>query len=449
MTKFINPYNFVPADPARIDAQRQEPVGFQHRFADNRMSGRLHCTLTTKTCVFVPDSASGGQNQQKRFHRQSGQSDGLLTIPGSSLKGVLRTVAEAISNSCFTVFAEEGYKYRLLNPSLEEKLCRGAWTSPASGTKYELKSNRDGRPAITFSHTPLLDAKLRSEQCQLNRSAEGSGLCVCCRLFGTTPKGEDEQTAGAFAGKVQISDAAVCGVKQDKQEGAKGAEYKAVSPQNYPDLLSRLVETAYMRRFHLNSPKPHHEPFYVENRHVRGRKFYHHHARDQLSRERQDIEIEAVQKDVVFSFKVDFQNLTEAELGLICLTLEMEGRCHKIGQAKPIGLGSVQIKIKSAEQLNPAQRFRNFGGALVPISNKQIAQWVQKCRDDAAVFFVDGWNALWAVYDPQAADLNPKYPSRDWFKGHGGVLLPRPSRLSDNRFDDAPPPGSRGRGGAR
>jgi|GEM_PF-2826636 len=453
MAKFINSYNFVPVDPDRVDAQRQQPVGFQHRFPEDRLSGRLHCSLTTLTCVFTPDSKSGGQVQQKRFNRRS---DGLFTIPGSSLKGVLRMVTEAISNSCFTIFSEDGYKYWLLNRGLASSLRRGAWVSPISGITYNLEKDRhgnlieqpSGNPKITFSHDSLLDNRLKNQQCQLNRADNGSGLCVCCRLFGTSPKGEggQEQAEAAFAGKVQISDAIACGVIQDNQ-------VVQVNLQNQRAMMPHLCERAYIRQYQLSNPKPHHEPFYVENRRIRGRKFYHHHTHDQLSRQREDIEMEVVKPDVIFGFTVDFQNLTGAELGLICLALELEGRCHKIGQGKPIGLGSVKIQINSVELLDPAQRFRSFDSPLAPIpdARQQLAQWIQECRDDATVFYADGWDALCAIYDSQAAKWNPKYPSRDWFQAHSGDRLPHPQDLSNpiNRFDDTLPPASGSRRGRR
>jgi CRISPR-associated protein (TIGR03986 family) len=56
-----------------------------------------------------------------------------------------------------------------------------------------------------------------------------------------------------------------------------------------------------------------------------------------------------------FTFKVFFEDLTDAELDdlLFCLTLKGQGR-HRIGRGKPIGMGSVSINVDSV-------RYREYG----------------------------------------------------------------------------------------
>ncbi len=53
-------------------------------------------------------------------------------------------------------------------------------------------------------------------------------------------------------------------------------------------------------------------------------------------------------KKGAFSFKVYFNNITEAELKTLIWVLEIGGsseHAHKIGMGKPLGLGSVQISV--------------------------------------------------------------------------------------------------------
>lgn len=55
--------------------------------------------------------------------------------------------------------------------------------------------------------------------------------------------------------------------------------------------------------------------------------------------------IKAVKPDSTFSGRIRFDNLTEEELGCLLTALQLpENCCHKLGMAKPLGLGSVKIK---------------------------------------------------------------------------------------------------------
>lgn len=94
----MNPYDFMRL--AAGEPERHRPHR-HHRFAG--LSGRIVCTLTARTHLFVPRLQGGGGSVgherlalSRDFHRAP-------LIPGSSLKGVIRSVAEAASNSCFTL----------------------------------------------------------------------------------------------------------------------------------------------------------------------------------------------------------------------------------------------------------------------------------------------------------------------------------------------------------
>ena len=68
--------------------------------------------------------------------------------------------------------------------------------------------------------------------------------------------------------------------------------------------------------------------------------------------------IRPVKKNVVFDGKIRFENLTKVELGalLACLNLP-EGCAHKIGMAKPLGLGSIRIE----SRLHTLDRTARYG----------------------------------------------------------------------------------------
>ena len=142
----------------------------------------------------------------------------------------------------------------------------------------------------------------------------------------------------------------------------------------------------------LNSPKPSMARFYVGTRaddgsarpaqqkrpkktvlydtnHVlRGRKVYPHHggfdaqsvrwqSHPQRDRDGRSTPAETktnytitdwIKPGSTFEFSIDFRNLTEFEVGALLLSIETgEGECHRLGGAKPLGFGAVNMVIDS------------------------------------------------------------------------------------------------------
>lgn len=85
--------------------KRDKPAG-QDKFKSDRLSGKMALRLTVKTTAFVASGvvAMGGDvsNQTKSIPliKTAVQSDQKLIVPGSSLKGVVRSTYEAITASC-------------------------------------------------------------------------------------------------------------------------------------------------------------------------------------------------------------------------------------------------------------------------------------------------------------------------------------------------------------
>lgn len=90
---------------------------------------------------------------------------------------------------------------------------------------------------------------------------------------------------------------------------------------------------------------------------IRGRKFYWHHkiASDLLKPisinekvPEMEYNIKPLKEGNKFTFTVYFEQLAKEELNQLCWALDfgnLESHAHKIGRAKPLGLGSVQITI--------------------------------------------------------------------------------------------------------
>ena len=148
----MNPYSFVRL-PEPAPRESVHGRGHDH-FAG--LSGQLTCRLTAKTHLFVPGYRAGTagrrlQHEHLRFCR-----DGQTPIvPGTSLKGVLRSVAEAVSGSCF-IYDDLVYEH--------------------GTTRYDLPPG--------YTHCTDVDY-----------------LCPACRLFGLLNRGN------VFSGLVAVSDA--------------------------------------------------------------------------------------------------------------------------------------------------------------------------------------------------------------------------------------------------
>lgn len=122
---FVHPYNFVsvPADglghAAGIDPFARRPPSTHDRYDPSLFSGWLQCTLTTKSWWFIPDSrklACEGEHKILGYFTldtvdedawDAGYPERDATrpaIPASSLRGMVRSVFEAATLSCLSVF---------------------------------------------------------------------------------------------------------------------------------------------------------------------------------------------------------------------------------------------------------------------------------------------------------------------------------------------------------
>lgn len=361
----INPYNFVRSD-------RKMPKGEPN--GHDRMRGRsgvIKCRLRVVTPIFTPAFAvrSPGLSADLRFFRIGDQP----ALPGSSIKGMLRSLAEAIANGC----------------------------SPFD--------NRIQPPCGSTSE-----------------------LCPACRVFGYL-KGQD-----VHAGHVGVSD--------------------AIAEPGY-----EFGERVTLKE--LSSPKDRHSAFYDDAAHDRGRKFYYHQQHVQ-SAQQIPSESKATHRNVsieplvggAFNFTARYWNLSDVDLGLLLHSLELpQDLYHKIGMAKPLGLGTVRIDITGWREDNPdpddpKSRYRNFDAGEIDISLsglegealEEARRRVSECSDPlkkkyarefAKLFDMESADDLW---DSQANNLRGlrvmlslvdysreiRYPNYGWFKKHSAKQLP-------------------------
>lgn len=120
--RFVNPYNFIPFE-CNIDKRISRETAYAKK--SELLSGWLNVELTTRTPLIIPDGAHPrywdtkknkyveDKNMEERedsFHREYDffrSPDGIPTIPGSELRGMLRSVYEIVTNSCVPFLLDE------------------------------------------------------------------------------------------------------------------------------------------------------------------------------------------------------------------------------------------------------------------------------------------------------------------------------------------------------
>lgn len=120
MPVFHNPYNFIPAQPRNqedLDLRDSPPVG-QDRYHHDRWSGTISVRLKTATPLLIHDAAKVMMYEKDKNHLilpvRLGR-DGLPYISPTSIKGMLRSEFEAVTNSRLGIFHKHDEKlaYRM------------------------------------------------------------------------------------------------------------------------------------------------------------------------------------------------------------------------------------------------------------------------------------------------------------------------------------------------
>jgi CRISPR/Cas system CSM-associated protein Csm3 (group 7 of RAMP superfamily) len=242
------PFAFVPF--ARV--QQFEGAGHQKLDLAGRYSGQLAFRLETLTPLFVGTGnyALGKETgfPEEKVVRPFYRVNHVPTIPGSSLKGLARSIAEAVSPSCVTVSR--------INP-----------TDLPKGVSL---------------------ATSRRNDCTTAKA------CPACSIFGRMSQ----------YGKARFGDARLLGA-------GKTALFQ-LSPLFAPRALGS-----------------------------QGRKFYFHSEPEQDPRQPP---VEVIPPGQRLQAQVDFENLSPAELGLLCFALGVDRALTlKLGGGKPMGLGSLKV----------------------------------------------------------------------------------------------------------
>ena len=112
--KFVNPYNFV-----RLSKDKSEITNMPDYSETNEklITGKLHCSLKTKTPLAIPDTESVKKDAINHPTFNFYSVDGEKRIPGSTIRGCIRSTYETLTDSCFVTMAKEMLLTNRVEPS--------------------------------------------------------------------------------------------------------------------------------------------------------------------------------------------------------------------------------------------------------------------------------------------------------------------------------------------
>ncbi|MGB9666584.1 MAG: TIGR03986 family type III CRISPR-associated RAMP protein [Candidatus Cryosericum sp.] len=109
--RYHNPYNFIPAMPRQALPEQSDladhPYTRHDKLDTEKWTGRLHVRMTTETPLLIPDLPDDPDVDHKEYPMRVDAAGRPIVAP-TSLKGMLRSAYEAVTNSRMGVFSDHG-----------------------------------------------------------------------------------------------------------------------------------------------------------------------------------------------------------------------------------------------------------------------------------------------------------------------------------------------------
>ncbi len=353
----MNPYDFARIDWSR-PPERRAPIWHHQltgRNGQRLYSGHLEVDIFAETPLFIYNPKNDTNDPKKPAQSMQNEGGGYI-IPGSSLKGMIRSVVETLGNGCLTLFDGD----------------------------YE-------RGKVNYRHKVPNDF----QHCQDN-----SKLCLACRTFGML------RGNSIFLGKVNIGDAVALPDKIYTYEPLYTAVLVEPKPHHDAFYLDEAKQHIAGRKFYF-----HHSPE-VKPLSARGPIVFNGRPANRF--------IQPLDYDTQFRFRVDFTALEADEFGalLFAIALEEEMR-HKIGYGKPLGLGSVYLQPVRLTLIDYAARYTSAGRGKTELQGNALWETLYQHMDDFSKRYLvsialEDLRRIWRWKPDPEVDYY--YPSkRDWF----------------------------------
>jgi CRISPR-associated protein (TIGR03986 family) len=271
-------------------------------------------------------------------------------------------------------------------------------------------------------------------------------LCPACRIFGTVIENPPEETEfTAYAGNISFSEGKLLPNQPVNTRSGILRILSSPKPTSFNYYLRDPENPAHVRNYDgqaIIDNKGKIDPDNVGNVVLRGRKFYWHQPYDEslkkyftteeeLKAAKQALHltstVELLLPSVEFEFSVEFDNLKPEEMGILLWSLELEkGMVHKLGMGKPLGLGSVEISIKSFQIVNRRKRYQEIFYDGVEDGNKDkyvsaFKGWLEKWNDNKPFDVIVNIRGLKSIMNLKSPPDNAvQYPpgGYQWFMNH-------------------------------
>ena len=444
---FHNPYTFVPTPPRPSNgfAGDFDPLkcGLDHAsLKDDLWTGHIPIKLTTITPLVLLDA--GGEDPASDTHQTY---DVLDYIPESSLRGMLRSTYEVVTNSRYGCFSnEEPLEYREVVGKRERKKYDKSPLElldlslhPASSMSALSPADRlFGWAPSPVSINYCLDRSVKSPVKQhakrvkdlINSQQEPEDATTRAYVYQSLQYLE-EHDLSEFRKlmKEQVVEE-IYKEYQKRNEGGYKSRLRVVCEDgSRPEIIQRFEEGQHLSLAILSQPKPSYARFYVAknpdgdpqedkisktaagysgDKGLRGRKQYWHHQGlltdywklpveeqgqspnenrlnqeyrrldedDKPKKDHQNRSIRGwIKTDTGFKVSLYVQNLQSVEVGALLWLLSLPDKCYfRLGYGKPLGFGSVTIKIDEARclderlPLGTGQHWKEYYGDLNALS---------------------------------------------------------------------------------
>jgi CRISPR/Cas system CSM-associated protein Csm3 (group 7 of RAMP superfamily) len=347
----MNVYNFVRFGKPGI---RRAVLGHD-KFQEH--SGRFTCELQTLTELFIPETQGRVEKREHQKLKLLRGDEGQPFLPGSSLKGVIRSVAEALSGSCLTL------PTRLFKGSLSYR---------------------------SFGKEELYKIPYRFEHCSEARNA-----CPACRLFGLLSKDE------VHLGKVMFSDATAVEKVTSQQMIIEALMEPKPRHRAFYGLQNKL-DTARGRKFYYHRPGG--------ARTTAQQTQYNKTIEAIVPPARFKFEVEYVNLDE-----------KELALLIFALVLEDQMRHKVgMGKPVGLGSAQITIANDSWVKIDRTVRYTQLGGGTTTLSGEALAAEINQWRVKFHQHYSEWEDCLSDLKQIWTWDENsrndPKYPGQAWFR---------------------------------
>lgn len=400
--EFRNAFHFVPRKPPLLEDLRalpidQAPFGLTPQtladghavYADGTHSGRIVCTVTLECPVVIGAKRHTKQQKEKPSEVEPFLFKGRPAIPASSMKGVISAVAEAASRAPYRVL-ENMMLSVAYSPSGDP---RKNWkpvesgSNPAGmGTSFEYFNEGQHPASLSRSQVSPAEAMFGYvRDAAGSEDTKGRLMAVAGKLRFShalldgdwLEKRDDELFLAGdnLRPSTDIPDAGRYTTVKELTQPMKDPKRKIPGPND--DKLRSAVPSFYFRSrdsqkkddFITKVDFANNPPSQFE---AMGGKFYLHHDqpnqgepwKSRLSTTKTDrrAAVRPLRAGVTFCFDIDFDNLTDRELNLLCFALRPSERFrHKIGMGKALGLGSIRIDPVSLVLIDRRKRYSAKG----------------------------------------------------------------------------------------